>query len=103
MKTLGEKIRYCRNLKNWSQDEMADRLDLSLPAYSKIERNITDVGFKRLTQIAKVLGLTVVELLSVPPKPGENSDLQRALIEKDKEINRLQTKIIELLEKKTKK
>ena len=102
MKTLGDKIRYFRNLKNWSQEEMADKLNLSLPAYSKIERNITDVGFKRLTQIAKVLGISLVELLSVSSKPFEQTDMQKILTEKDKEINKLQKKIIELLEKGTK-
>ena len=81
---------------------MADRLSLSLPAYSKIERNITDVGFKRLTQIAKVLGISVVELLSIGAKPSEPGDLHKALIERDKEINRLQKKIIDLLEKSKK-
>lgn len=79
---------------------MADKLNLSLPAYSKIERNITDVGFKRLTQIAKVFGITVVELLSISSKPSEQTDLQKALAERDKEINKLQKRIIELLEKK---
>ena len=101
MKTLGDKIRYFRNVKGWSQEEMADKLNLSLPAYSKIERNITDVGFKRLTQISKVYGITVVDLLSVSSKPSEQTDLKKALIEKDKEINKLQKKIIELLEKKS--
>lgn len=100
MKTLGDKIRYFRNLKNWSQEEMADKLNLSLPAYSKIERNITDVGFKRLTQIAKTFGLTVVELLSTSESGITQSDLQKLLAERDKEINKLQKKIIELLEKK---
>lgn len=100
MKTLGDKIRYFRNLKNWSQEEMAEKLKLSLPAFSKIERNITDVSFKRLEQIAKVYGITVIELLSVPNRPGEESDLKKLLTERDKEINRLQKKIIELLEKK---
>ena len=69
-------------------------------AYSKIERNITDVGFKRLTQIAKAFGVTVVELLSVSSKPGEQTDLQKLLAERDKEITELQKKILEPLEKK---
>lgn len=99
MKTLSDKIRYFRNLNGWSQEAMADKLNLSLPAYSRIERNITDVGFKRLTQIAKAFGITVVDLLSVSSKPSEQTDLQKALVEKDKEINKLQKKIIELLEK----
>ena len=99
MKTLGDKIRYYRNLKSWSQNDMADKLDVSLPAYSKIERNITDVSFSRLNQIAKVFGITAVELLSLSTKPSEQTDLQKALREKDKEINKLQKKVIELLEK----
>lgn len=102
MKTIGDKIRYFRNLKNWNQEETAHRLNISLPAYSKIERNITDVSFSRLNQIAKVYGITVIELLSVSSKPLEQSDLQKLLIEKEKEINKLQKKIIELLEKKNK-
>ena len=102
MKTLGDKIRYFRNLKNWNQEEIAHRLNISLPAYSKIERNITDVNLSRLNQIAKVLGISIIELLSLSLKPLEQTDLQKLLIEKEKEINKLQKKIIELLEKKNK-
>jgi transcriptional regulator with XRE-family HTH domain len=100
MKTLGDKIRYFRNVKNWSQDEMAHRLNLSLPAYSKIERNITDVGFKRLTQIAKTFGITVLDLLSISSKPSEQTDLKKLLAEKEKEIRELQKKLIHQLEKR---
>lgn len=100
MKTLGDKLRYFRNLKNWSQEEMADRLDISLPAYSKIERNITDVGYKRLLQISKILGITIIELLSDPTKKSEQANLKEIIAEKDKEIIALQKKIIKLLEGK---
>ena len=79
---------------------MADKLNISLPTYSRIERNILDVSYKRLLQIAKVYGITVVELLQDPTKHHEQSDLQKLLAERDKEINKLQKKIIELLEKK---
>jgi len=48
MKTLGEKIRYLRDIKGWSQADIAYKLDISLPAYSKIERNITDINYSRL-------------------------------------------------------
>jgi transcriptional regulator with XRE-family HTH domain len=102
MKTLGDKIRYFRNLKGWSQEEFAYKLNMSITGYSKIERNVTDVNFKRLTQIAKVLGLSVVELLSVSEKGLGQADSSKLLQEKDKEINRLQKRIIELLEKKEK-
>lgn len=77
---------------------MADRLDVSLPAYSKMERNITDVGYKRLLQISKILGVTIIELLSDPTKKSEQTNLKEIIAEKDREINSLQKKIIKLLE-----
>ena len=100
MKSLGEKIRYYRNLKNWSQEEIAHKLDISLPAYSKIERNLTDLNFSRLKQIARVLGISPAELIS---SSTEQHNLQKLLHERDKEIIRLQKQIISLIGKKKKK
>jgi len=100
MKTLGDKIRYFRALKNWSQIEMADKLDISLPAYSKIERNITDISFSRLNQIAKTFNISVIELLSISSRPNEQKDYKKIILEKEKEIIKLQKKIIALLDKK---
>jgi transcriptional regulator with XRE-family HTH domain len=98
VKTLGEKIRYIRNLKGWSQEEVADKLGISLPAYSKIERNKTDVGFSRLNQIADVLHIKLVDLLSLSANDPEQLNLQKLLAEKENEIIKLQNKLIELLE-----
>ena len=100
--TLGAKIRYFRNLKGWSQNDMADKLEISLPAYSKIERDITDISFSRLTQICNVLGISLVELLSYPSKALDQNNFTKILAEKDKELIKLQKKIIELLEKQKK-
>ena len=99
MKSLGEKIRYYRNIKGWSQADMAYKLDISLPAYSKIERNITDVNYSRLVQIAKLFGISVSELVALHTTIPDQNDLQKALTEKEKEIMQLQKKIIELLER----
>lgn len=100
MKSLGEKIRYYRTLRDWTQDDMADKMKLSLPAYSKIERNITDVSYSRLKQIAQIFGITLAELVTLSDKPLESETLRKELAEKEKEINQLQKKIIELLEQK---
>jgi transcriptional regulator with XRE-family HTH domain len=101
MKTLGEKIRYVRNLRGWSQEEVADKLNISLPAYSKIERNKTDVSFSRLNQVADVLKITLIDLLSLSPNGSEQFNLQKLLAEKENEIIKLQSKLIELLELKS--
>ena len=101
MKTLGDKIRYFRNLRGWSQETFANKLSISLPAYSKIERNVTDVGYKRLKQISKVLGITEVELLSVSSSgPKGQNEYEKIIAEKEREISKLQKRIIDLLDSK---
>jgi transcriptional regulator with XRE-family HTH domain len=59
-----EKIRFMRQSKNWSQEEMADKLGISTNGYANIERGETDVPFSRLEQIAKTLEVELLELLS---------------------------------------
>lgn len=102
MKTLGDKLKYYRTIHNWSQEDMADKMHISLPAYSKIERNITDINYSRLVQIAKVFGITVSELVWLGTHSDELESLRKQLTEKEAEIIRLQHKLIEMLESRDK-
>lgn len=65
---IGEKIRYIRILKGYSQENMAEMLGISTTGYSKIERGETDISFSRLEQIAKALDISVIDLLSFQDK-----------------------------------
>ncbi|MCP2040385.1 transcriptional regulator with XRE-family HTH domain [Neisseria sp. HSC-16F19] len=58
-----EKIRLLREMKNWSQEEMADKLNLSLSGYAKIERGETRLNMPRLEQIADIFGANLLDLL----------------------------------------
>ncbi len=104
MKTIADNIRYYRNLKGWSQEDMADKLGISLPTYSRIERNINTMPFKRIVKVAKVFGISPSELISIGVNKNdlqkENQELKNIIAEKEKEIISLQKRIIELLEKK---
>ena len=60
---IGDKIRKIRSLKGFSQENMADALDISLVAYGDIERNKKDISLKRLTQIAMILNITIIDIL----------------------------------------
>ncbi len=40
-----EKIRFMRQSKNWSQEDMADKLGMSVAGYAKIEQGRTDANF----------------------------------------------------------
>lgn len=83
---------------------MADKLDVSLPTYSRIERNINNMPFKRIIQIAKVFGISPSELVAIGKNKNdlltENQKLMKVIAEKEKEIIALQKRIIELIDYK---
>lgn len=93
--TIGQKIKSFREAKGWSQETAADKLNISYSAYSKIERDITDITYSRLVQIAKLFGISLTKLVSL-----EESEFEKKLKQKEVEIAELQKKLIKCLEKK---
>jgi len=62
---LHEKIRFIRQLKGWSQEEVANQLEMSVNGYGSIERGETDVKLSRLEKIAAIFGMELLELLGL--------------------------------------
>lgn len=62
MKTQ-DKIRPIRTQQKISQEQMAERLDLTPQAYSKIESGKTKLSLDRIQQIAQILNIDVTELI----------------------------------------
>ena len=52
---IGTKIKNIRELKNLTQEYVAEKLDISQAAYSKLENGETKVSDEKLVQIAEVL------------------------------------------------
>jgi transcriptional regulator with XRE-family HTH domain len=104
MKTLGKKIRLLRHQRGWSQEDVARRLDISIPAFSKIETGITDINLSRLEQIASLFDLTVVQLLTFTDAEGDQKvvneleAINKKLMDRETEVIDLQKKVIELFE-----
>ncbi|MEK8017307.1 MAG: helix-turn-helix transcriptional regulator [Candidatus Parabeggiatoa sp.] len=65
---LNEKIRFMRQSKGWSQEETADKLQMSVSGYANIERGETDVKISRLENIAEVFEIDLLELLNFAEK-----------------------------------
>jgi transcriptional regulator with XRE-family HTH domain len=63
MMPIHEKIRLFRQAKGWTQDEVAEKLELSLNAYGEIERGNSDIRLSRLEQIANLFEVEVIDLL----------------------------------------
>jgi len=62
-KLISKKIRLMRITLGYSQEYMAQKLNISQNVYSKNERNINNVPLIRIMQIAAILNVTVSQLL----------------------------------------
>lgn len=62
---INEKIRFLRESKSLTQDEMADRLGMSTNGYAKIERGETRLTIPKLEQIVEVFDTDILELMSL--------------------------------------
>lgn len=65
---VNEKVRFLREARGWSQEEMAERVGLSVHGYSKIERGETQLNISRLRQICEVLNYDMLELMTLGEK-----------------------------------
>jgi transcriptional regulator with XRE-family HTH domain len=102
-KSVGKNIRTLRHQRGWSQEDVANRLGISIPAFSKIETGVTDINLSRLEQIANIYEVNVVNLLSTEIEEGEPqvSNLtiaQKKIMDREAEIANLQRKVIVLYE-----
>jgi transcriptional regulator with XRE-family HTH domain len=58
-----EKLKTMRLCKNWTQEDMAERLGWALNTYAKIERGESTIKIDKLQQIADAIGMDVLQLL----------------------------------------
>ena len=126
---INEKIRMLREFNHFSQEEMAEKLNISTTGYAKIERGERGLNFAKLKKIAAVFDIEVADLVSINYKSAiylinENSRYQNnnnynldemiheidklklqlthkneLILQKDNEIKMLQN-VIETLSKK---
>lgn len=63
IKAIAANIRNKREYRNYTQEYLAAKLDISQNAYSKIELGYTKITVERLFQIADVLEFDITDLL----------------------------------------
>lgn len=107
MKTIEEKIRSVREIKNFTQEYMAEKLGITQAGYSKIENGGTKLSYAKLAEISKILGVEVEELLAFDSQKyfnsfnnvkGSNNGSVTIKVE-DGDIKRLYEDKIKLLER----
>lgn len=65
---VGQKIKRLRELNQLTQENMAEKLEMSLSGYTKIERGINHPNIPTLERIARILNVDIIDLLSINEK-----------------------------------
>lgn len=65
---IHSKIRMMREMNQWSQEEMAEKMAMSPTGYAKIEKGKTKLNLEKLQQIANIFNIDVVELIAMGEK-----------------------------------
>lgn len=105
--SLNQKIRTLREQHLLSQEEMAEKMQMSLNGYAKIERGETKLRLDKLEKIAQIFSMDIVDLISLSDKNvcfmvSDNLGSNYYNSEMDNEVNKLKLIIAhkdEILEK----
>lgn len=62
---VNEKIRMIREMNHWTQEDIAEKLHMSLTSYAKLERGESKLHLDKLEKIAEVFGVDLIDLLSL--------------------------------------
>jgi transcriptional regulator with XRE-family HTH domain len=92
--TLGKNIKILRARRGFSQADLAEKADLSIPFLSNIERGIKYPQPDMLSKIANALGVKVNELFITNLETGEGNELLNHMSEDiTKNVNLAMTEV----------
>ena len=68
---IGERLKQARINKKFTQEKLAEQLDVSVAFLSRIERGSSFINLKRLSQICSILDVTEGEILNGVSKDSQ--------------------------------
>jgi len=96
---IGNKLRVFRTEKGYTQEKIADLLQISQASYSNLENNIGKVDLKTIQKISEIYEIDLVSLLN---QDGINFNQNLNTSNNDSIINQLTEKLIEQYETRLK-
>lgn len=61
---IGERLKRARKEKHMTQEQLAEKIDVSIAFLSRIERGSSQINLKRLSQICEILDVTEGDILN---------------------------------------
>ena len=71
-KLFGKRLRKLRLERNLTQEQLSEKMDVSVAFLSRIERGNSQVNLKRLTQICEILDIPEGEILTGVSNKSQN-------------------------------
>ena len=66
VRDVGRRVAEIRLGLDMTQEQLAERLDMSLKAFQRVERGLENLTIRRLVRIANALGVRPIELWAIP-------------------------------------
>jgi transcriptional regulator with XRE-family HTH domain len=63
LRDVGARVRHCREKRQWTQEDLAERAELDRSYIAGIEAGLRNPSIKAVARIARGLGLTLSALL----------------------------------------
>lgn len=60
---IGERLRHCREFRNYTQEYVASELGISQNNYSRLERDPGKLSLKRLNHLSEILDVDLYDLI----------------------------------------
>lgn len=88
--SIHDKIKELRTAQGWTQEEMAEKMDISVNGYANLEKGLGKVDWDKLVQIAQIFKIDLVQLVEAEQKGlvvqqnisfGNETDVKKTNIE----------------------
>lgn len=72
---LSVRMRNLRDSQGWTQDEVAERIDISKTAYRSYELNLRRISVDVLMRLAALYGISMDEMLGNSARPNASTNI----------------------------
>lgn len=99
-KLIGERIKTKRKIKGYTQETLAEKLDVSVGYVSQVERGVTKISLELLGEISGFLECDIAELITgsaTSVKNYMNTELEYYFSRMSSEDRKLLTSIAQLM------
>lgn len=95
---IGRRINKIRNLKGFSQEYLAAKLNISQNSFSKIERGESKISFDKIPDICKALDIDLDTLLKFDENYFFNNSPNSGINNSNNSVNNVNEELLKLLQ-----